>query len=336
MIANNDFIYEAVNKIKELSGLDIDSVVTSEEKLLLRIENDEFTVIVKSAVRNSNSGLVISQIEQIRQNSYLPNLLVSEYIAKAAAIEFKKRGINYLDSAGNAFVRHGNLFICIDGQKAIRKEKTNQSRAFQEAGLKIIFTILASPGSLQYPYRKLADIADVSVGSLSYVMSELEELNYLLKTNNRKTIKNHERLIERWVTAYNEVLRPRLVRKRMKFLQNEQVKSWSELTNFALTHPVLWGGEPGAVLYGANLRPEKFIMYSNSALSEIAKAFKMVPDPNGEIEILQKFWTFEESDKQSVPALLIYSDLMLSGSARNADIANQIFQNEVQNIKQSI
>jgi hypothetical protein len=336
MNTDTDFIFDAVSRIRELSGINIEFLSSSPNDILLvRIEKDEYRVIAKSSVRNSNSGLVISQIEQLRQNSYQPNLLVSEYVAKNVANEFKKRGINFLDCAGNAFIKNGNLFISIDGQKAVRKEKTNQSRAFQEAGLKIIFTILASPQSLQLPYRKLAEIADVSIGSLSYVMSELEVLNYLLKANNRKVLKNHEHLLERWVTAYNEVLRPRMFRKRMKFIQIEHDNAWKSLTNLKLTHPVLWGGEPGAVLSGANLRPEKFILYSNNALSEIAKAFKMVPDLKGEIEILQKFWTFDESEKRSVPPLLVYSDLMLSGSGRNAEIANHILQNEVHNIKQS-
>ena len=78
--------------------------------------------------------------------------------------------------------RNNDLVIFIEGQKKVKKEKTNQSRAFQEAGLNIVFQLLYKPEHIQYAYRRIAEKADVSLGSVSNVMAELEDLNYLLKT----------------------------------------------------------------------------------------------------------------------------------------------------------
>tara|TARA_Y100001978_G_C23658095_1_gene417137 strand:- start:220 stop:1224 length:1005 start_codon:yes stop_codon:yes gene_type:complete len=334
MRKDTDFIYEAITKVEELSGIHIefDSTRPSYDGLV-QIKDQEFLVEAKSAVRTSNLGLVISQIEQARDTNRRPILLVSKYVAKAAVQEFKKRNINFIDSAGNALIKYGQVFIYIEGQKAQSKEKTNQSRAFQEAGLKIIFTLLSFPNSIELSYRGLAESADVSIGSLSNVMGELEQLNYILRTNNRKILKNQKDLLERWVVAYNDVLRPRVFRKRMKFIEPEQAKNWVSLTNFETSKPIHWGGEPGAAMLGSNLRPEKFTLYTNIELPELAKTFKLVPDQDGNVEVLNQFWTSGEEQNSITPPLLIYTDLINSGSGRNLEVAKQILEDELQYIK---
>src|SRR5699024_10061708 len=115
---------------------------------------------------------------------------------KKARQELKERGINYIDVTGNAFLKHKDLAIFVEGQKNTKKDHTNQSRAFQETGLKIIFHLLNKHENLQDSYRRIAEQADVSIGSVSNVMAELETLNYLLKTNDKRVLKNKTELLE--------------------------------------------------------------------------------------------------------------------------------------------
>jgi len=77
------------------------------------------------------------------------------------------------------------------------KAKTNQTKAFQEVGIKIIFNLLNNPENLQLSYRELAELADVSIGSVSNVIEELEQQTYILKTNTKRILKNKEKLLER-------------------------------------------------------------------------------------------------------------------------------------------
>lgn len=81
------------------------------------------------------------------------------------------------------------------------------------------------------------------------------------------------------------------------------------------------------------LKPEKFTIYSNKELPVIARSLNLVPDPDGNVEVVQKFWHDEESDKTIVPALLIYADLINSGFGRNIEIANYVLNNELQHIQ---
>ncbi|WP_335965064.1 hypothetical protein [Galbibacter sp. PAP.153] len=172
-------------------------------------------------------------------------ILIAEYISKKAAQELKERGINYIDVAGNAFIRYNDLTIFVEGQKNAKKDKTNQSRAFQETGLKIIFHLLNKPEGLHDSYRRISERADVSIGSVSNVMDELEALNYLLKTSNKRVLKNKRELLERWVVDFNATLRPRILRKRMRFIDQEQLKNWHTIDLHSENGSILWGGEPG-------------------------------------------------------------------------------------------
>ncbi|MDO7173889.1 type IV toxin-antitoxin system AbiEi family antitoxin [Mariniflexile sp. AS56] len=330
MYRNNDFIYEATSKLEQLINIPID-IDSSRQNYdaLLRIKNEQFIVEAKSAVRTSNQGLVLSQLEEMKQNNNRPIILIAEYISKTAAEEFKNRDINYIDIAGNAYIKFNDLVIFIEGQKKAKKERTNQSRAFQEAGLKILFQLLYKPEHLQDSYRKIAEKADVSIGSVSNVMAELEDLNYLLKTSDKRVLKNKNELIERWIVAFNAVLRPRIMRKRMRFLDNDFQQQWRNIDTHINDGYVLWGGEPGAAILTENLRPEKFTLFTNLDLSEVARSLKLVPSEKGDVEILQKFWNNNSEKKKTAPALLIYADLINSGFGRNIETAKQILENEL-------
>ena len=333
MYRNNDFIYEATSKLEQLINMPIE-IDSSRQKYdaLLRIKNQQFIVEAKSVVRTSNQGLVMSQLEEMKQSSNRPIILIAEYISKKATEELKERGFNYIDVAGNTYIKYNDLVIFIEGQKKMKKEKTNQSRAFQEAGLKILFHLLNKPEHLQDSYRKIAEKADVSIGSVSNVMAELEELNFLLKTNDKRVLKNTNELLERWIVEFNAVLRPRIVRKRMRFIDSDWQRNWQQLDTQSNDGVILWGGEPGGALITNNLRPEQFVIFTDLELSGLAKKFRLVPGENGEIEVLQKFWKNDLGNDKIAPALLIYADLINSGFGRNIETAKQILENELRYI----
>lgn len=334
MYRNQDFIYEAVTNLEKLIDIPID-IETSRANYdaILNIKNIQFVVEAKSAMRTSNQGLVLSQLEEIRNRSNKPIILIAQYISKEAANQLKEREFNYIDIAGNAFVKKDDLVIYIEGQKRRRATLTNQSRAFQEAGVKIIFHLLSEPENLQDSYRTIAQKVGVSLGSVSNVMAELEELNYLIKTNEKRVLKNKEELLERWLVEFNTVLKPRIIRSRMKFIDSDMAQNWRHTLLSQTGGEILLGGEPAGAILTDNLRPQEFTIYSNLELPEIAKTLRLVPDKTGNVEVRQKFWQNNNWNQNTVPALLIYTDLMNSGYGRNVEIANQIFENELQHIQ---
>ncbi len=330
MSRNNDFLYEAITQLEQLTKIpiEIDSSRANYDALLT-IRGEQFIVESKSAMRATNQGLVLSQLEEMRNKNNRPIIFISQYISKEAASQLKERGFNYIDTAGNAFIKSNDVVIYIEGQKRRSAELTNQSRAFQEAGVKIIFYLLSESENLQHSYREIAENVGVAIGSVSNVMAELEELNFLMKTKDKRVLKNKTELLERWMIAYNAVLRPRIVRNKMRFTNDEAENKWQTLNN----GDTLWGGEPGGALLTDYLRPEKFTIFTNNDLPTIARSLNLVPDKNGNVEILQKFWKMENLNTNTAPALLIYTDLINSGFSRNVETAKIILENELRYIK---
>lgn len=332
MRSNSDIIYEAASKLEQLIDFPIEIGRGKRDCTLLTVKGQRFIVESKSAIRTSNQGLVLAQLEQLKQQSDLPIIVIAEFISKNATEALKVRGINYIDVAGNAFIKYNDLVFFIEGQKKSKKEKTNQSRAFQEAGLKILFHLLSKPEHLQDAYRTIANKVDVSLGSVSHVMAELEDLKFLLKTKDKRILKNKKELLEQWVVGYNAILKPRIVRKRMRFINTDDVRNWRNLNTQINNGAILWGGEPGGAMLTDNLRPEKFTVFTVLELAEVAKKLRIVPDENGEVEVLQKFWNTDFENTTVAPALLVYADLINSGFGRNIEIAKQIRENELRYI----
>lgn len=336
MIANRnkDFIYEAISKLEQLLNISIEIIYEEQNyDALIKIKGKQFVIETKSAIRTSNQGLVLSQLEKLRQQSKWPIIVIADFISKDATMVLKGRNFNYIDTSGNTYINHKDLAIFIEGQKTIKKERTNQSRAFQEAGLRVLFYLLTKPENLQQPYRKIAEKVNVSLGSVSQVMAELEDLNYLLKTEGKRTLKNRKKLLEHWIAEFNVVLRPRILRKRMRFLDKSYQNTWRNINLDSKQGTILWGGEPGAAILTNNLRPEQFTIFTDLELATVARELQMVPSADGEVEILQKFWSNDDDDKTVAPPLLIYADLINSGFSRNVEIAIQILENELQYIQ---
>ena len=331
----NELINEAISKLEQLLNISIE-IISKEQnyEALVKIRGEQFVLETKSAIRTSNQGLVLSQLEELQQQSQWPIIVIADFIAKDATKILKERNINYIDTSGNAYINHNDLAIFIEGQKTMKKVRTNQSRAFQESGLKILFYLLINLEHLQEPYRKIAEKVDVSLGSVSQVMVELEDLNYLLKSEKKRRLKNRKKLLEHWMVEFNAVLRPRIIRKRMRFLDKNYQNTWRNINLHSKQGTILWGREPGAAILTGNLRPEQFTIFTDLELATVAKQLQLVPSDDGEVEILQKFWANDDGDDKTVaPPLLIYADLINSGFSRNIKIANQILENELQYIQ---
>lgn len=335
MYRNIDFIYDASVQFEQLTGL-ITEVHSQRQEYdaILSIENKQFVVEAKAEVRSSNKGLVLSELNYWTNRSNKSVVLIAKYIAVEIAKELKEQGYNYIDLSGNAYINDKPIFVYISGQKIQNIPQKNQSRAFQESGIKLIFNLLRGPENLQMSYRELSVLSDISIGSVSNVMNELEDLNFILKTNTKRVLKNTQELLRRWIIAYNDVLRPRIIKKRMRF-KTESYLNWYDLSLYDNETVSLWGGEPAAALLTNQLQPEKYTIYTNGSWQTIARRLRLIPDDNGEVEILSLFWQEEKIfiDTPTVPKLLVYADLISSGYERNIEIAKELYHNDLQNLK---
>jgi hypothetical protein len=332
MKTKDALIEDTKDKLLENTGITITfSDSRRERSSIARIKEERFIVDVRPEITQGNKGIVLQQLKDASREENLPVLLITKYIPSAIAKSFVEEGINYIDAAGNCNIQYNSILLIIEGKKTERLPKTNQPRAFQEAGIKLIYCLLVNPDYINKSFRELSELSQISLGSVSTIVQELVELKFLLKTKNKRVLKNKIDLLKRWVIAYNDVLRPRLFIKRMDFINKSECSNWSSLDLSSVSEKTLWGGECAAGIMTRNLTPANFTIYTDATWQSSGKSLKLIPDDNGKIEILRLF--YNEQGEETVSPLLIYADLMGSGDSRNIETAEIILNNELQYLK---
>lgn len=301
------------------------------EKYVVQIKEACFITQICPEISQHNEGIIRQQIREVALGEDLPVLLVTPYIPPAIAKTFAKEGVNYIDKAGNSYIHHARLLIFIAGKKRETPIKTNKSRIFGEAGTKLLYELLLHPEHVNRSFRELASLTHLSLGSVSTIFQELTQKGFVSKGEER-ILMEKETLLKRWLIAYSEVLRPKLLVKRMRPLSSSFYKEWSTLDLSIISIQTQWGGEPAGCILTKNLTPATYTIYTDTPWQNIGKTLGLIPDEEGRIEILSHFST--EEPRNTVSPLLVYTDLMISDDSRNREVAKIIENNELSYLKQ--
>lgn len=332
MNTKESLLEEARVKLLEHTGIAISYLDSKRaNNSIAQIKNERFIVDIKPEISHGNKGVVLQQLREASREENLPVLLITKYIPSTIAKSFVEEDVNYIDAAGNCNIQQNKLILIVEGKKIERLPKTYQTRAFQEAGTKLIYFLLVDPDNINKTFRELSDLSQISLGSVSTIFQELSDSNFILKTKSKRVLKNKTELLNRWVIAYNDVLRPKLLLKRMSFINKSEYSNWNNLDLSLISNKTLWGGECAADILTKNINPAIFTIYTDSTWQTVGKLLKLIPDDNGKVEILRLFYDTDESN--TVSPLLIYADLMGSGDSRNIETAEKLLNHELQYLK---
>ncbi|MBM4145064.1 MAG: hypothetical protein FJ240_02140 [Nitrospira sp.] len=257
-----------------------------------------------------------------------PLLLVAKYVNAQMAEQLRLDGIEFIDTAGNAFINQPPTYIFLKGNKPTEDVRTAPlKRAFKPAGLRIIYAFLCNPGFENKTYREIAGGTDVALGTVGWIMKELKDLGFLLDMGKRgNKLTERENLFQRWVTAYPEKLRPKLILGRYR-----GEYGWWQLKKLDPLE-AQWGGEVAAEKFTHYLKPEVITIYTTTQqLNQLLLGNRLRKDPEGDVEILERFWKpvgkLEYEDL--VHPILVYADLLATGNQRNIETAKMIYEQHI-------
>jgi hypothetical protein len=324
-------IQAAIQHFNQLTGLKMNEVYQPDKRLPKNREPDTcveiqaqgktytFWVEVKNELRQVHLGHLIQQLAQDRDNW----LLICQYLSKPNRKHLKEEGINYLDASGNCNIRSGALLLFINDQQVAPQRQSNTGKLWKPAGLRLIFSLLLKPELINEPYRFIAKQSKLGLGTIGALLQELEKEKYFSRYNQNYNFENREALLNRWTETYYAILRPKLMQGRFRFASPKDRDNWKNVQ----LKQVFWGGEPAGALLTKFLHPEKFTVYSDMPKTEVMKQLRLVPSPDGEVELLKTFWNTENTKTQflqTVPPLLAYAELNASMDSRNREIAERI------------
>ncbi len=280
-------------------------------------------VAIQARPTKATIGGIVQQLKAYPDKG----LLVADYVNPNMAEQLKELDVWFVDAAGNAFIKQPPVYIDIKGNRAtgaIAHRQTN--KAFQTTGLKIIFAFLCRHERVNAPYREIAQAAGVALGAVGGILADLKELGYLIDTKKHgRYLTRTKELLDRWVTAYPEQLRPKLV---IGKYTTEQPDGWQKKLQ---KHNAYQGGEIAAEHLTDYLKPVRKTIYVRGTGRELEITFNLKKQAEGDVELLTTFWneTDDWHDKKIVHPILVYADLLATGDPRNIETAEMIYEKEI-------
>ena len=280
-----------------------------------------FQAVIMPILTRSTLGIAIQRLNLLHGKG----VLVTRYVTPPLAEELRGMDIQFLDMVGNVFFNDLPLYMFIRGNKPAEPRRAAPvNRAFRPAGLQVIFALLCNPGMENLPFREIARIAMVALGTVGWVMKDLKEMGHLVDMGQRgRRLTNKAHLLERWISAYPEQLRPKQTAGRFVV---EDSDWWKKINIRAFQS--YWGGEIAAAMLTQYLKPQTATIYVSGSPAPLIVQNKMKKHANGPIEVMATFWNFAVTQTRFgdlVPPLLIYADLLASGDPRNIETAQLIY-----------
>jgi hypothetical protein len=332
----------AIHALKESTGIDasiidVEKVHENEIKTDATVEVNLGGGIFRYAVeiKRIDRFETIVQIKNQSNQFQIPRLLVSNKISKQSAEKCRELNVQFIDANGNAFLHAPEYFVFVLGQKSKESDdlnslRKNGSRSGTATGLRVIFSLLCQPVLMNATYREIAKIAGVSIGNMGWIFDDLNARGISTgnKNNGNYRILEWKRLIDEWVTNYPMKLRPKLNPQR--FIATDP-NWWKDVD--ITKYGAQWGGEIAADKLTNNLKPSTVTIYMQSEnirknITKLVVENKLSSHPNGNIEVLEIFWDFSNSEvlSDTVPPLLVYADLFATIDPRNVEIAHQVYK----------
>ncbi|MBC8413574.1 hypothetical protein H8E50_07875 [bacterium] len=331
----NEILEKAIYAFRKNTGLLLEHVdqehrvnAHADNLLNLEIEGQKTLYYADVKTHFNKANLTLHRIDNTQKPTDNPYLLVTRYVNAVLAAQLKELEMQFIDTAGNAYIRQHNLFIMLTTNKPPEDTRPVQlNRAFKAAGLKLIFAFLCNPGLENKPYREIAGAANIALGTVGWIMNDLRDMGYMVDMGTKgHKLFDKEKLFKRWIVEYPERLRPKLVLGKY-----QGAPGWRENARINPEH-AQWGGEVAAANLTKYLKPQDLTLYTDPVkLNKILLDNRLGKDPKGHIEILERFWGIDEDnqDKETVPVLLVYADLIATGNQRNLEAAKKIYEQDI-------
>ena len=339
----HNILNTAIEAINREAGLRLDVIAYDVQKddkrtidaiIQMHDNGARLTAEIKKWAPQVNVGAIINQIKCLAEPG--EGLLVADYINRNMGERLKAADIQFLDTAGNAYINQRPIYIYIKGNKpqqtTVARGQKKTGRAFQPTGMKVVFEFLREKELVNAPYRVIADQAAVALGTVGWVIDDLIARGFLLKgiNKNQRKLAEFDRLLDQWVEAYPYKLKRKYEIGRFT---SDNPDWWKTI------HPekydAQWGGEIAVAKYTNYLNPQHGLVYiSKTNMADFLQAARLKKaEPNErqdiQIDLVEPFWNKANNDGKIkhaglVHPIIAYADLIESGDTRNLDAANRL------------
>jgi len=144
-----------------------------------------------------------------RSRAEVPTLVFTTFASPSTTGGLRRLGVQYLDTAGNAWVHFGDVLIDVRGrprpQRTARPARVS-GNLFSTSRAQVVFALLAWPRLWDAPQRDVARVAGVSLGQAHNTLALLTDAGY----QGPQARPGQTELLELWAAAFPTGLAERL------------------------------------------------------------------------------------------------------------------------------
>ncbi len=289
-----------------------------------------YTVLLQPWAPQKEINALIAQMKALPS----PAILFADFVNPVMAGKLRRRSVSFVDCAGNASIKSQSLDLYVKGKKSSQlRSKRVRGRAFNSAGLKLIFAIFNQPQFLHASYRDISNKVNIALGSVGPVIDDLYASGYILDEGERRLV-NKKRLFERWVDGYLEKLRP----KQILACYTSDDANWWKKADPAKFHG-LWGGEVVVAKSTPFMAPETISLYFSSDVQQkkFADFYGLREDIEGEICVYRNFWSPSyagDDNEAGLSPMIIYADIVDAINPGSWDVAKTFYGETIAHLLQ--
>ncbi len=340
--SESQIVTQALSTLKGETGLDFalskQLPTGSEADCLIKTPSQTLAVEVKRNIRPAHLGAIIQHIKKLQPIG----VLVADYLNPNIAKTLKDNDVQYMDACGNSYLNLPPIYVNISGQKPVMETKQTKNRAFDTSGLKLIYGFLCDETLVNASYREVSEKTGVALGAIGKLLTDLKEAGYLINRNDLKWhgLINRRKLLDRWVEAYPEKLKPKLF---VGEFISDNANWWKNIE--IERYDAYWSGEVAAAKYTDYLNPQVITVYASEksgsklfAAARLRKANHPIENKSNLIKVFRPFWPENDHHnneypnylrKDTVNPILIYADLIASADSRNLETARMLYDSAI-------
>ena len=311
----------ATDKLAEGQQCDLNGKLESLPVLNIGNTDQSYRVFVQPWAPQKDIGALVAQLKSLPEKS----ILFADFVNPVMAEKLRQRSIAFVDCAGNLSIKNKQIDWYVKGKKRQKLAGRHvRGRAFNTAGLKLIFAVFNQPRFLNMSYRDISNKVNIALGSVGPVIDDLYASGYILDEGQRRLV-NKRRLFERWVDGYLEKLRPKQI---MQCYSCEDENWWKKAEPMKFLG--LWGGEVIIAKPTPFMVPETITLYfsSDTKHREFADHYGLKKDNDGDICIYRSFWSPSyagDDNVDGISPMIIYADIVDSINPGSWDVAKTFY-----------
>lgn len=329
----DDLLVALLGRLEEF-GLQVDAL---EHRSGAEIGHDVDLVLSRGAARQEfvmdlKQRATLSSLRYANwaERDSLPLLIGATSVSPRSADAFRRAGIQYLDAAGNAWIRFDGVLIDVRGRRLQADHVHHgpgadraRGNLFSASRAQVAFAFLQWPRSWKMSQRDVAEAAGVSLGQANNAVAMFRQAGFGPGGH-----RSDSELLDLWVASFPTGL----ARKLVLATYGGSIEDFRKVN---AEDPVFIAGAvvSGEVAAASMVHPTALTIYVTELDPMLPVKNRWRSDGARNITVRRKFWTTPPDEThdydgplvglRTAPDVLVYADLMTSDNPRVRSAASE-------------